>query len=67
MAQPTLASTHRMAPDVANSLDKLVDDITGLNGPIDSEIEENIRPAVKELREAIADARKMAEASAKRK
>jgi hypothetical protein len=60
MAQPTLVSTLRMAANVADSLDKLLNGITGLNGGIDSEIEENVRPAVRELREAIADAWKLA-------
>jgi hypothetical protein len=60
MAQPTLASTLRMAANVADSLHKLLDGITGLNGGIDSEIDENVRPAVNELREAIEDARKLA-------
>jgi hypothetical protein len=60
MTQPTLSSTLHMAANVADSLDKLLAGITGLNGGIDSEINENVRPAVKELWEAIADARKLA-------
>ena len=60
MVQPTLASTLRMAVDLANRLDKLVDGATGLHGAIDSEVEGSFRAAIKELRQAIADARKLA-------
>jgi hypothetical protein len=53
MARPTLASTLRMAADVANNLDKFLDGITGLHGPIDAAIKENIWAAVQRRRSAL--------------
>jgi len=60
VVQPTLASTLRMAADLANNLDKFLDGITGLHGSIDAEIEENIRAAVRELHAAVAVAQTLA-------
>jgi hypothetical protein len=35
-----------MAAEAANRLDQLMGGITGLNGCIDAEVEENLRPVV---------------------
>jgi hypothetical protein len=58
--KPTLAHALRSAARAARDLRKLINELAGVNGGVDAEIEKAVRAAIDDLQKSIRAARKLA-------